>query len=649
MYVYNVMALPSHTHTRTHVVLRSCLLSPHTLHYHHTADESLAPAQTTSSFLGATLSSLPGIGSGGTSNAAPASAPTAAATTITSTDSRFILYLTQALEARRAAARAAAEEEELLVRQLPAALDEVRSYVLNTYEPPEMDDGSGNGCVPGTCIPVAGGQKGRAAHHHHGAAAAIATMSPSPRSPSRGSGIPSLRHSAQHHHHRRHAAPAAGTDGNGALSVRVIPYPPTAAPRECALARVLWRQFQGFMEFYYEDAASSAFDLGEEDAVAGDEATRLRRQRQQQQYRQQLHQLLQQPLMMQTGDGGGNGGGGYASLLDDEDFRAWSKSGGLFLEHILLMIRYRLWEEEDCCLFFLDVVTKFLEDGLARVRREGAARFDAQRLIKLVHAEVRATQRKQHALQALDAHTVLMALVAQAAQPSLGPASPAAASAAASSSSSSKAFYLLKVMPRVLRFGARLMATGNRAVQESIMDFQDRATVELLVQRKFCVGLRSLLRFCRYQVETLMYSSSSLNAGAGAAGAAAAAAAGVGGGATEAEAFARLVMESQPTLELITTLFDFLGALCAGHNMRARTFLREQRVSGDTVNLVAEAASLVSTTCSYARTLMTYLQNRTFAAKVAPPVHPSQGACMHECGCVGRLRGGSSQTTTLLT
>lgn len=202
----------------------------------------------------------------------------------------------------------------------------------------------------------------------------------------------------------------------------------------------------------------------------------------------------------------------------------------------------------------------------------------------------------------------------QAAQPSLG----------AAGTAGSKAAHLLKVMPRVLRFGARLMATGNRQVQESIMDFQDRATVELLVQRKFCVGLRSLLRFCRYQVETLMYSSSSVLNDAGAGGSA-----GVGsgpGGGSEAEAFELLVVESQPALELMTTLFDFLGALCAGHNMRARTFLREQRLSGDTVNLVAESASLLFTTCSYALTLMTYVQNCTFAAKVAPPVHASQGA-----------------------
>lgn len=96
--------------------------------------------------LGATLSSLPGIGIGicsGNSGAATTINATAAATAgnATSAYSRFILYLTQALEARRAAARAAAEEEELLRRQLPVAMNEARSYVLNVYEPPEVDDG----------------------------------------------------------------------------------------------------------------------------------------------------------------------------------------------------------------------------------------------------------------------------------------------------------------------------------------------------------------------------------------------------------------------------------------------------------------------------------------------------------------------------
>lgn len=257
-------------------------------------------------------------------------------------------------------------------------------------------------------------------------------ITPSPRTPARPSGTSSigsgkarsLRTSARpddHGHHHLHRRPPSHsrtifTEGG---AVRTIPYPPTTAPRDCALARVLWRQFQGFHEFFYEDAAFLDGEEGQGGGMYGggggapaDEATRLRRQRQHQQYQQQLHQLLQQPLMMQAG-GAGSDVGGIVSLLDDEDFRAWSKSGGLFLGHILLMIRYRLWEEEDCCLFFLDIVTKFLDDGLARIRREGASRFDAQRVIKLVQAEVRSTQRRQHALQALDAHTVLMALVAQ--------------------------------------------------------------------------------------------------------------------------------------------------------------------------------------------------------------------------------------------
>lgn len=115
-------------------------------HTHAYTAESLAPgAQTTASgFLGATLSSLPGVGSGNsgapTSNTS-AAAPGGTGAAASSADSRFITYLTQALEARRAAARAAAEEEELLRRQLPVAMDEARSYVLNVYEPPEMDDG----------------------------------------------------------------------------------------------------------------------------------------------------------------------------------------------------------------------------------------------------------------------------------------------------------------------------------------------------------------------------------------------------------------------------------------------------------------------------------------------------------------------------
>ena len=118
-------------------------------------------------------------------------------------------------------------------------------------------------------------------------------------------------------------------------------------------------------------------------------------------------------------------------------------------------------------------------------------------------------------------------------------------------------------------------------------------------------------RFCRYQIETLMYSTGN----------------GVDGPtASDPEQIHLLVAESQPTLALITELFDFLGALCAGHNLRARTFLREQRLSGDTVNLVSECASLLFTTCSYALSLMTYVGNRAFTTKVAPVVHPSQGA-----------------------
>lgn len=198
----------------------------------------------------------------------------------------------------------------------------------------------------------------------------------------------------------------------------MIPYPPTAAPKECALARVLWRQFQGFMESYYKDATPSSlfgYDDEETDASQADEETWLRRQRQQQQYEQQLNQLLQSPRTVQQASSSSSGGAAseYSSLLEDDDFRVWSKSGGLFLEHLLLLIRHKLWEDSDCCLFFLDIATQFLQDGLGRIRREGAARFDAQRLIKLVQAEVRSTQRKQHALQALDAHTVLMALIAQ--------------------------------------------------------------------------------------------------------------------------------------------------------------------------------------------------------------------------------------------
>ena len=105
-----------------------------------TTAESL-PGQTASSFLGATLSSLPGVSLPGVGSGNSGNTATAPTTASTATDSRFIVYLTQALEARRASARAAAEEEELLRRQLPAVLEEARSYVLNAYEPQEVDDG----------------------------------------------------------------------------------------------------------------------------------------------------------------------------------------------------------------------------------------------------------------------------------------------------------------------------------------------------------------------------------------------------------------------------------------------------------------------------------------------------------------------------
>lgn len=82
----------------------------------------------------------------GNSGVTTTSNATAAATAgngaaFSTADSLFIMYLTQALEARRAAARAATEEEELLRRQLPVAMDKARSYVLNVYEPPEVVDG----------------------------------------------------------------------------------------------------------------------------------------------------------------------------------------------------------------------------------------------------------------------------------------------------------------------------------------------------------------------------------------------------------------------------------------------------------------------------------------------------------------------------
>lgn len=101
--------------------------------------ESVTPGAQTTSILGATLNSLPGVGSG--NSGATVTAATTSSNATSNADSRFILYLTQALDARRTSARAAAEEEELLGRQLPVALDEARSYVLNVYEPPEVDDG----------------------------------------------------------------------------------------------------------------------------------------------------------------------------------------------------------------------------------------------------------------------------------------------------------------------------------------------------------------------------------------------------------------------------------------------------------------------------------------------------------------------------
>ena len=115
----------------------------------HTGESLALGAQSIASgLLGATLSSLPGIGIGSgnsgaatTTSTAPAAATAGNGTAASTADSRFIMYLTQALEARRAAARAAAEEEELLRRQLPEAMHEARSYVLNVYEPPEVDDG----------------------------------------------------------------------------------------------------------------------------------------------------------------------------------------------------------------------------------------------------------------------------------------------------------------------------------------------------------------------------------------------------------------------------------------------------------------------------------------------------------------------------
>jgi len=78
------------------------------------------------------------------------------------------------------------------------------------------------------------------------------------------------------------------------------------------------------------------------------------------------------------------------------------------------MVRYRIFDDENCCLFLLDMLSAFLEDNLAIIRKQGAARYDAQKLIKLVQAEVEGTQLKQQAFQALDGHIFLMALIAQA-------------------------------------------------------------------------------------------------------------------------------------------------------------------------------------------------------------------------------------------
>jgi len=38
------------------------------------------------------------------------------------------------------------------------------------------------------------------------------------------------------------------------------------------------------------------------------------------------------------------------------------------------------------------------------------------------------------------------------------------------------------------------MATGNKEVQHSIMNYHDKAITEMLVQRKFCGGLRNIMR-----------------------------------------------------------------------------------------------------------------------------------------------------------
>jgi hypothetical protein len=276
-----------------------------------------------------------------------------------------------------------------------------------------------------------------------------------------------------------------------------------------------------------------------------------------------------------------------------DDFRLWSRYGGVYLEHILLMIRYQVTEDEDCSLFYLDLVSRFLEDNLANIRSEGA-RYDAHKMIRLVQAEVDATQMKQRALQSLDGHIVLMAIVAMAAQQ------------APTSVNTRNNSFLWKIIPRVLYFGTRLMATGNKQVQETIMDYHDKAIVEMLVQRKFCVGLRTIMRFCRYQIESLMYSST------------------ITSGQATLEAIVEVEHEGHPTLVLMEALFSFISSLCGGHNLRARTFLREQRLSSDNVNLVAEASALLYTTCSYALSFMTYVQAKAFTTRIAPPVHSSQ-------------------------
>lgn len=119
--------------------------------------------------------------------------------------------------------------------------------------------------------------------------------------------------------------------------------------------------------------------------------------------------------------------------------------------------------------------------------------------------EVNSTQKKQQALQALNGHIVLMAIIAQAAHPGLV---------------ATKAASLLKIMPRwernwlivepcmevlrcaflwcvcvcpdrILQFGTRLMATGNRQVQETIMDYHEKvSTTTCLYPTGFCTAPR---------------------------------------------------------------------------------------------------------------------------------------------------------------